>query len=100
MTDQAVVEQCSDGQLLMYCPGCKLAHGIYPKSVAGSGPRWEFDGNYERPTFSPSLLVRWNYGSDKVERRCHSFIKSGQWQFLSDCTHELAGQTVDMVTPD
>lgn len=32
---------------------------------------------------------------------CHSFIRDGQWQFLSDCAHSLAGQTVPMVpVPD
>lgn len=28
---------------------------------------------------------------------CHSFVQSGQWQFLTDSAHALAGQTVDMV---
>lgn len=27
---------------------------------------------------------------------CHSFIRDGQIQFLSDCTHALAGQTVPL----
>lgn len=32
---------------------------------------------------------------------CHCFIVAGQWQFLGDCTHELAGQTVDLpLLPD
>ena len=28
---------------------------------------------------------------------CHSFVSDGQWQFLGDCTHALAGQTVPVV---
>jgi hypothetical protein len=28
--------------------------------------------------------------------QCHSFIRNGQIQFLSDCHHELAGKTVDL----
>jgi hypothetical protein len=27
---------------------------------------------------------------------CHSFIRNGKIEYLSECTHELAGQTVDM----
>lgn len=27
---------------------------------------------------------------------CHSFIRDGRIEFLSDCTHALAGQTVDL----
>lgn len=28
---------------------------------------------------------------------CHSYVKAGRWEFLGDCTHDLAGQTVPMV---
>ncbi len=28
--------------------------------------------------------------------RFHSFVVDGHIQFLGDCTHELAGQTVDI----
>jgi hypothetical protein len=27
---------------------------------------------------------------------CHSFVTDGRIQFLNDCTHPLAGQTVDI----
>jgi hypothetical protein len=29
-------------------------------------------------------------------QRCHSFLVDGQIQFLGDCTHALAGQTVPL----
>jgi len=32
-------------------------------------------------------------GADVV---CHSFVTDGRIQFLGDCTHTLAGQTVDL----
>ena len=50
-----------------------------------------FNNNVDKPTFTPSLFV--NPNSD---RGCHSFITDGKIQFLSDCFHELAGQTVDL----
>ena len=65
----------------------------------------------ERPTFTPSLLVRgtvpltseqitaYDRGEGlptPVPYVCHSFITDGRIQFLSDCTHALAGQTVDL----
>lgn len=28
---------------------------------------------------------------------CHSFLREGQWQFLNDSAHSLAGKTVPMV---
>lgn len=27
---------------------------------------------------------------------CHSFVTAGRIEFLPDCTHALAGQTVDL----
>lgn len=57
------------------------------------GAHWSWDGNREQPTFSPSIL---QHESGSIPR-CHSYVQSGRWQFLSDCTHKLAGQTVDMV---
>jgi hypothetical protein len=70
-----------------YCPGCERRHTI--------NQEWEFDGNYDAPTFSPSVLT---YGSPWQTDipRCHSFIRAGRIEFLSDSTHSLAGQTVDL----
>lgn len=74
------------------------------------GPAWGWNGDVARPTFTPSLLVRgvqWapEYGFHKPTHHvepgqpivCHSSISDGQWQFLGDCTHTLAGQTVPVV---
>lgn len=101
------------GNFSFDCPGCGYTH------VIGSG--WGFNGNVEIPTFTPSLLVRsghycshhkdgddcWcTFNKKRVAEGhepsrfecsvCHSFITDGRIQFLSDCTHKLAGQTVDL----
>lgn len=76
------VNRATDGILMVWCPGCDCAHGM--------NTRWSFDGNMERPTFSPSVLAR---TGGKV---CHSFIRDGRIQFLADSTHALAGQTVEL----
>ena len=74
----------------MWCPGCEDMHVI--------SNAWSFDGDHEAPTFSPSILVNYGrVGPDGMKRACHSFVVAGQWQFLSDSTHPLAGQTVPMV---
>jgi hypothetical protein len=54
---------------------------------------WQFNGDVEKPTFTPSLLA---FNSPPPNGRCHSFVKDGRIQFLGDCTHELKGQTVDL----
>jgi hypothetical protein len=63
---------------------------------------WEFNGDFERPVFSPSLLTRLDSPSTGIrQRNCHSFIgcngaQPGQIIFLGDCTHDLAGKVVDL----
>lgn len=84
------------GRLVWRCPGCKRAHGI----ATGDGPghRWGWNGDVAAPTFTPSVLVRYDgadAGTDGAPPAvCHSFVTDGQMRFLGDCTHALAGQTV------
>lgn len=80
------------------CPGCGDSH-VVPTVGANS---WGYNGSLVAPTLTPSLLVRWR-GCDPddpdvkiFETVCHSFITDGRIQFLGDCTHALAGQTVDL----
>ena len=81
-----------DGEPVVYCPGCEMLHQIFINGTRSIN--WQWNGNTEKPTFTPSLRVQFHrFGEPTV---CHSFIRDGQWQFLSDCTHKLAGQTVDM----
>ena len=61
-------------------------------------------------TFSPSIKVTYRHpkghtnenpaplgwAGEYVEEICHSFVIDGRIQFLSDCTHALANQTVDL----
>lgn len=78
-----------------HCPGCGNDHAftVGPQYSPGEQrARWTFNGDFEKPTFSPSLLCNNNY----PESRCHSFVTDGQIQFLNDCWHSLKGQTVEL----
>ena len=82
-----------------WCPGCKMGHAVYvDRPSAVNGARWTFNGDMEKPTFTPSLLVRFPRAG-KIEV-CHSFVRLGQIMYLTDSTHELAGKTVDLVDID
>jgi len=83
------------GIFIFTCPGCKIDHAVHTKFKNNCGAMWSFDGNRIKPTFNPSLLVRWPR-PNKGDMVCHSFIRNGKIEFLSDCTHPLAGQTVDI----
>ncbi|MEL7600579.1 MAG: DUF6527 family protein [Proteiniphilum sp.] len=88
--------------LIFHCPGCNEIHIV--------DSRWTFNENVNAPTVSPSVLVRYrhpkghsnenpapvDYSGEYVEEVCHSFIRDGKIQFLSDCTHELKGKTIEI----
>jgi hypothetical protein len=59
---------------------------------------WSWNGDTEHPTLRPSILSTYNQG--EVIHQCHSFVNDGKIQFLQDCTHDLVGQTVDLLHID
>ncbi len=152
-------------QVWTWCPGCDSLHPFTIEAPPGptgerlnSGTTWDWDGDLEHPTFSPSLLVytsvrlcehvltlcpaedsghcdrtahlvgyRMPDGSAIAPKvhppvpngatkalvhdecvepahrwgNCHSFLRAGRWEFLSDSAHHLAGHAIDMVAlPD
>ncbi|MFA6487699.1 MAG: DUF6527 family protein [Sideroxydans sp.] len=113
-----ILRDTENNGLMFWCPGCDGAHRIQHGS--GDGPRWGWNGSADKPTFTPSILTRytkttekgeadmaeWRAGGykklpdgfsfDHVNMVCHSFVTDGRIQFLGDCTHKLAGQTVDI----
>jgi hypothetical protein len=110
------VRKFADDKLDWYvinCPACG-EHVIAVSPPFSNGASWSFNGNFERPTFNPSLLVKTGRQVDpshemspemmgeRYNRICHSFIREGMIDFCGDCTHELAGKTVpllDVETP-
>lgn len=72
----------------IWCPACRTIHH-FPKD------RWTFNGDMEKPTFSPSMLIRGYLGPDNYGT-CHSFVRDGKIIYCGDCTHSLKGQTVDL----
>lgn len=89
-------------RIIFWCPGCNTHHCV--------NKGWSFNGDFERPTFSPSILVRGSvpmteeemdraYNGESIQLKpliCHSFVRDGNIEYLSDCTHELSGKTIPM----
>lgn len=73
------------------CPGCGMMHKI---PVSGEAPLWSWNGNTEKPSFNPSILVQWSWFDQEkmadMEKICHFFIKNGSIIFCADCTHSRA----------
>lgn len=82
---------------MFICPGCAAGGpekyaGLHelPVNATGIAPvSWDWDGNLEAPTLSPSLLSRGHC-------LCHSFLRQGVFEFLPDSDHPLSGQKVPM----
>ena len=97
-----------DGLITFWCKGCQTYHGV--NIDQSKSPCWGFNGDYDNPTFTPSILVRMphpegysrenpaplGWEGKMVDDICHSFVTDGKIQYLNDCTHELAGQTVEL----
>lgn len=95
------------------CPACNDFHGV--RTDPKHGAVWKFNGDLNKPTFSPSILVRsghfakqtggcWcTYNTAHPDEpssfkcyRCHSIIEDGKIRYFSDCSHSFAGQTLDL----
>jgi len=105
----AMLRRCRDGdveydQLWFVCPGCASRGegwtGLHALPVNGTvqgatkRPFWQFDGNLQAPTLSPSILTG---RGDPQGFVCHSFLRAGVFEFLGDCTHTYRNQRVPMV---
>lgn len=83
------VHNYGSGDWGFHCPGCGHGHSF---RVTGdsSRPQWAFNGDVEKPTFTPSLLY------EDPATRCHSNVTDGKITFHGDCHHAMKGQTVEL----
>ena len=91
---------------LIECPACGHGH-VYDS-------RWTFNGDFDKPTFRASMLSKYRHPKgysnenpapvgwqgEYVEEVCHSFVTDGMIEYLSDCTHEYAGKTIELPNVD
>lgn len=77
----------------IWCPGCKCLHPYRLEAPKGSSwPTWTWDGNVEKPSFKPSMLINKHH----PQMRCHFHVTAGQIIYCSDCHHELSSMTIDL----
>jgi hypothetical protein len=90
---KATLRHCVNGQieydvLFFWCPACDKYHSVNVNHPNG----WGWNGSLNQPTITPSILVTGGY----PDMRCQSFVTDGKIQYLSDCSHGMAGQTVEL----
>ena len=77
------LQQGDPSALWHWCPACERIHPL-PLDRG-----WTFDGNLEKPTFTPSFKHEINFGDKKTV--CHYTLTAGVLTFYPDCTHALRG---------
>lgn len=86
----------ADAGWMHFCPACNGMHYIAVENPLSNGAKWTFNGDQALPTFHPSVLVF--YTPEHHDKgRCHYFIEAGKIRYCGDCTHVLAGKTVDLL---
>lgn len=113
----AVLVKIQAGIYAFQCPGCGHLHQYWTNEARLPDGRpyknqWSFNGNMERPTFTPSLLNTWGKEADPNWQepnepvgegnapwsgRCHLFVTDGMIQYCGDSWHKLKNQTVPML---
>ena len=83
-----------DGEIVGYeiqrCPGCGAKHLFITnrdRAILNAGGKkivWDFNGDVESPTFTPSLLTVGHEGSPY----CHFNLIDGVFHFHNDCVHD------------
>ena len=82
-----LIRLVTDGQKnvgwTFFRPGCQSGHYL--------DLRWKFNGDFDRPTFTPSLI-----SNPDRPKRCHLTITDAQITYHGDSWHELKGKTISM----
>ncbi len=90
-------------RMSFYCRGCEMKHQV-------NDIHWRWSRDRVKPTVTPSILVTGTVPLTDEEidlvmagtpvkvqpLRCHSYITDGKIIYLSDCSHHLADQVVDL----
>lgn len=86
-----------------WCPACMGMHAFFVDRPTSKGHRWRFNGDVNRPTFTPSMNIRTGKYADpkfidteNLSSICHYILTAGRMQFCGDCTHALRGQSIDL----
>jgi hypothetical protein len=93
----------TEGGYAHWCPACQEMHRFAVEKAQPNGARWKFDGNAEKPTFTPSMNIRTGkyadpnfVDEDGLSSVCHYVLTAGVLNFCGDSTHELRGQSVPL----
>jgi hypothetical protein len=89
--------QTYEGQIVGYCfwcTACLEPHSfrIAYYAAAPNADLWEFNGNLDSPTFTPSLRLK----KAGLAPECHVNVTDGIIEYHLDCGHSYAGKKIPL----
>ena len=78
----------AEGRYMHWCPGCNRMHPL-PDG-------WTFNGDVNRPTFTPSFKHTIGQNPDGSFITCRYILTNGVLNFCNDCHHPLSGKPVPL----
>jgi len=98
MIVHAIDRKDSDGgqKFCFHCPACGFSHWF----KIGGQPSWTWNEDFNKPTIKPSIKAYGGVKGGEGYFVCHSFVTDGRIKYLNDCTHDKAGQTLDLIDID
>lgn len=88
--------------IVHWCPACKEVHQFAIDTPNSTGAKWQWNGNVEAPTFTPSMLIRWGKYAPHIRLPyedsgiCHYTLTAGVINYCSDSTHVMAGKSIQL----
>lgn len=70
---------------VFWCEGCQETHSFEVRHD-GKQPTWTFNGDFDSPTFQPSLKYP----------RCHLWLENGVINYCDDCRHRYRSLKVPL----
>lgn len=108
---QCTVEEATHVELNVPGPTGRLWLPVILRGKREGTGCWTWNGSTDAPTLRPSVLTHGTHRMTDAEYeairsgvkitprpyRCHSWINDGAAQFLDDCSHDMANQTVPLL---
>lgn len=116
--EQCPVEECTHVELKLPGPTGRVHLPVILRGTRSGTGCWTWNGDCEKPTLKPSVKHTaghfispdscWcKYFKEHPEEKpvfhcflCHTWITDGKAQYLDDCSHELRGQTSELLDVD
>jgi len=75
-----------------WCPGCKRVQLFNVGQTNSNGAKWDFNGNFECPSFTPSL----RYVGGPTGTLCHVVLTDGILNYCNDNPHACNNQKIPL----